>query len=292
MPQTAREIFLPGPGAPHWLSGGPPPGGLLYLAWGRRHFGQHPIPQRLHHGWTYQVVISGQPVFLVGSRERKVSPGDVIIAGPDVPYGWTDQPRGACSLLVWIWTRPPELGAKLRPRTCWIRSCTTEIMSEFQELHGRTRREIQHPDALSAHALPALQNLLDITCARCETAPDNNTAREKQRLRLAEEWMLRHLDIRAPAGALADYLGLSPMTLQRLFRSSTGRSPGQAFLELKMREASSMLQRQGASVKEVALGLGYRHPGDFTRAYRRHHGVPPSEAGEAKRVKQRSPDKR
>jgi AraC-like DNA-binding protein len=29
-------------------------------------------------------------------------------------------------------------------------------------------------------------------------------------------------------------------------------------------------------VKETALELGYRHPGDFTRAYTKFHGRPPS----------------
>ena len=78
-----------------------------------------------------------------------------------------------------------------------------------------------------------------------------------------------------PAAALADYLGLSAMGLQRLFRRSAGRAPGRAFLELKMREADLRLTCPG-STKETAFALGYRHPGDFTRAYARFHGHPPS----------------
>jgi transcriptional regulator GlxA family with amidase domain len=93
--------------------------------------------------------------------------------------------------------------------------------------------------------------------------------------------MRRHLDVRAPAAALADYLGVSAMGLQRLFRETTGRAPGRALLEMKMREASRLLSRPGSTVKETALTLGYRHPGDFTRAYAKFHGHPPSDRDRA-----------
>ena len=102
-------------------------------------------------------------------------------------------------------------------------------------------------------------------------------ARDAQRLRLAEEWMRRQIHARAPARALADYLGVSPMGLQRLFRDAVGLSPGEAFRQTKMREAAAMLKRPGVSVKETAFMLGYRHPGDFTRAFVKFHGKAPGD---------------
>jgi AraC-like DNA-binding protein len=276
--KAARELFLPGAAAPHWLSTAPPQGGLLYLAWGRRRYGRRPIPLRLHHGWTYMVVLEGRPTFLAGARTLPAGRGTIIVAGPDVPYGWTDKLSGSCSLLVWIWVEPPGFEARLGERACWLRQANAETLEDLTGLHRRTRREIQHPDAQSGQMLRALRGELDVTLARVGAGSDVG-AREHQRLRMAEEWMRRHLEIRAPAAALADYLGLSAMGLQRLFRRATGLPPGKAFLQLKMGEARKMLQRPGASIKEVALSLGYRHPGDFSRAFRQHHGFPPSGHG-------------
>lgn len=276
--KAPRELILPGPAAPHWLPSGEPPGGLLYLAWGRRHYGTHPIPQRLHHGWTTMVVLSGEPVFLAGERNTKVGRGALIVAGPDVPYGWSSETRGECSLLVWEWSRSPQFASPLHTRTCWMRSADPDTLSQLENLHDRTRREVQRPDTRSPRALSAIQDLLDVALERSGSGQGNQEAREAQRLQLAEQWMRRHLDVRAPAGALADYLGMSPMGLQRLFRQSVGISPGRAFHQLRMREANALLARPGASVKSVALGLGYRHPGDFTRAFTRFHGHPPSVA--------------
>lgn len=275
--KTTRELYLPGPGAPHWLPVGSPAGGLLYLGWGRRFYGQHPIPLRLHRGWTCMVVLSGTPVFLAADRRQPASHGSVILAGPDVPYGWSDQPGAASTHLVWIWSEPPAIGGKLTPKTCWFRNAETEQLADFEALHRHTRREIQRSDNLSPAAIGALKVLLDTLLARCGRGVRTHGTRDHQRLQLAEQWMRRHVDIRAPGMALADYLGLSVMGLHRLFQQSAGVSPGRAFLEIKMREAERLMGGGEFSVKEVALTLGYKHPGDFTRAYTRFHGHPPSQ---------------
>lgn len=276
--KALREFYPPGPGSPHWLPGGETPGGLLYLAWGRRFYGRHPIPLRLHRGWTCMVVLSGHPVFLVGEHTRRTGPGSLIVAGPDVPYGWNDRPAAASTHLVWVWSQPPVLDAALDAKTCWLREADAEAMAGMEELHRRTRREIQQPDGHSPSALAAIKILVDAALARCAHGRTPSEGRDTQRLQLAEQWMRRHLDIRTPAGALADYLGLSAMGLQRLFRSTAGISPGRAFLMLKMREARHRLRQPEASVKAVALSLGYRHAGDFTRAYAKFYGHPPSGA--------------
>lgn len=223
------------------------------------------------------VVLSGHPAFLVGGHTRKTGPGSLIVAGPDVPYGWSDRPAAASTHLVWVWSQPPALGGNLDAKTCWLREADVEAAAGMQELHRRTRREIQQPDGHSHSALAAIKVLVDAALARCAHGRAPSEARDTQRLQLAEQWMRRHLDIRAPAGALADYLGLSAMGLQRLFRATAGISPGRAFLMLKMREARHRLRQPDMSVKAVALSLGYRHAGDFTRAYAKFYGHPPSD---------------
>ena len=276
--KATRELFLPGPEAPHWLPSGEPPGGLLYLAWGNRRYGSHPIPQRLHHGWTYMVVLSGSPVLLVGTRRHTIEKGGLIIADPDVPYGWIDGPSASCSILVWEWSRTPEFRLPMGGRSCWLRQCPAAAMADIEQLHLRTRTEIERADSRSPRVLEALQLLVDAAFERAAGSSGDHAVRDVQRLHLAEAWMRRHLDIRAPSRALADYLGISPMTLHRLFREAAGLSTGRAFLDLKMNEAARMLQQPGVSVKEVALTLGYHHPGDFTRAFKKRFGVSPSDS--------------
>jgi AraC-like DNA-binding protein len=272
---TARELFLPGPGAPHWLPAGKPPGGLHYLGWGRRRFGKRPIPQRLHYGWTYMAVMSGSPVLLTGSRRQSIEKGELVIAGPDYPYGWIDRPSSTSTLLVWEWSHPPFFQSTARKNACTFAKTDDVGLADIKDLHIRTRREIQQPDTMSPRLLQSLKDLVDVAFERATGADNDHALRDSQRLKLAEAWMRRHLDVRAPAEALADYLGVSAMTLQRLFRDGAGISPGQAFNEIKMNEAVVLLKQPGSSVKEVAFALGYRHPGDFTRAYKKRFGDTP-----------------
>ena len=222
------------------------------------------------------VVLSGSPVFLAADQRHRTRRGSVIVAGPDVPYGWEDCRAAPSTHLVWSWAQPPSLRHRLTPRTCWLRVAESGLLAELEEIHVCTRREIQRSDDFSTEALAALNQILGATLSRCGQGPRASGAGDQQRLQLAEQWMQRHLDVRAPAAALADYLGLSAMGLHRLFRQSAGLSPGRAFLEIKMRAAEAKLRQPQASVKQVALEFGYRHPGDFTRAFAKFHGRPPT----------------
>ncbi|MDV7394884.1 helix-turn-helix transcriptional regulator, partial [Arthrospira platensis SPKY1] len=80
-----------------------------------------------------------------------------------------------------------------------------------------------------------------------------------------------------PMSALADYLGVSPMGLQRLFKRHTGDSPGSVFHKMRMQAAQERLKKGDESVKAVGLSFGYRHAGDFTRAYKAFFGINASE---------------
>ena len=222
------------------------------------------------------VVLSGHPTFVAGDRRHVTSAGSLIVAGPDVPYGWADRPSGSCTLLVWVWSEPPPISAGVSTRTCWLRRAPVDGISELDALHRQTRREVQRPDRHSPVALSAIKRLVDTALARNAQSAATKETRDIQRLHLAEQWMRRHLDVRCPAAALADYLGVSRMGLQRLFKQTTNTSPGRAFLELKMQTAQVMLRDSELPIKAVAFALGYRHVGDFTRVFTNIFGQPPS----------------
>ncbi len=43
-----------------------------------------------------------------------------------------------------------------------------------------------------------------------------------------------------------------------------------------MRRAVELLQEGHAPVRDIAMSVGYRQPAQFAKAFRRHHGTPPS----------------
>ncbi|MBS0476695.1 MAG: helix-turn-helix transcriptional regulator [Proteobacteria bacterium] len=75
---------------------------------------------------------------------------------------------------------------------------------------------------------------------------------------------------------LAKEAGLSPYHFSRLFRNSVGRSPYRYYDELRFQRAKDLLGTTDLPVNEIGSRLGFTHPSQFTRAFRRHAGCAPS----------------
>nr|WP_277345782.1 helix-turn-helix transcriptional regulator [Pseudomaricurvus alkylphenolicus] len=76
---------------------------------------------------------------------------------------------------------------------------------------------------------------------------------------------------------LADQVNMSRSHLTHSFRQHFGTSIMEFALQLRMIKARELLHSGQHSVLTVALMLGYQNHANFTRAYRKHFGHPPSE---------------
>ena len=74
---------------------------------------------------------------------------------------------------------------------------------------------------------------------------------------------------------LAKEVGLSRAALARLFSRSTGQSPLRYLARCRMELAAELLRCSEAGIAEVAVQVGYDSEFAFSRAFKRHHGVPP-----------------
>ena len=68
--------------------------------------------------------------------------------------------------------------------------------------------------------------------------------------------------------------------LQRAFAES-GTSVSERLLAVRMERGAALLRDPGLTVEEVARAVGYCQPSQFAKAFRRHHGCPPSRWREA-----------
>lgn len=76
---------------------------------------------------------------------------------------------------------------------------------------------------------------------------------------------------------LSKRVNLSPTRLRQLFKKETGRSPMKYLRELRMRHAERLLRSTFLSVKEIAFVIGVRHASSFVHAFKRVHGLTPTE---------------
>ncbi|WOO41150.1 helix-turn-helix domain-containing protein [Rubellicoccus peritrichatus] len=248
---------------------------LEYLGWGLRRFGEEPVPLSLNFGWVYAVVLEGKPTLLVKDERVACNPGTAATIGLECPIGWEDIEGAQSKILVWIWDKPPTI-ERLRPAlNGWQRwNLVEQKLDSLDRIHRECRQELAASDDYTADALEGCQRRLDVAWLRSGVGTAT-TQQFETRYESGLNWMRHNLKSRHPVAELSVYLGVSEATLQRIFKRHTGEGPLVAFQSLKAQEAERLLA-EGHSVKSVAWHLGYQHPNDFTRFYKKTFNRAPS----------------
>ncbi len=249
---------------------------LMYLGWGERQFGVEPVPLHSNGGWVYWVVTEGEILVEFTESSRRFGPGTGMITGPDLAFGFPKRGQMPAKILAWIWKNAPKHYAQLSPDSWDFLRFSRPDLDLLRELHRQTRYTCLNSDALTDPFLDQLHGLVDIVFTRARLQEHSHDLPDQQ-IRIARQWMLDHLNVPRPVEDLARYLNLSTVSLHRLFKDRLQESPGAHFRRLKMERAQELLQRGQHSVKWIAYELGYRHPGDFSRAYTTFRGHPPTE---------------
>lgn len=91
--------------------------------------------------------------------------------------------------------------------------------------------------------------------------------------RLAHERIHEHPNV----GDLARALDVTPNHLNKAVRTATGRSASVVLAEIRLIEIKYHLYQTERSVSEIAYELGFTDPSYFTRFFKRHEGMTPSE---------------
>ena len=212
---------------------------------------------------------------ILENEQKVLNPGDFLVIDPDCASGWTDKADGVADLLVWIWRagpRCPECAVDSGTYRQW--TIGTRLWHKLEQLHGLCRQEVERPDELTKLAIEQLHLAIDVTVARLvqrKIGPPEASVR----MELAIRWMAQNLAEPNPVSALCEYLQISPATLVRMFQTHHGESPAVYHQRLKMGRAQELLETDRFSVKEIAYALGYKHPNDFSRAFKQFVGKSP-----------------
>jgi len=265
-----RALILPPKDRPYWL---PPPSKqfeLSYLSWGFRWFGNSPIEPSIHFGYHYWVALEGAPWLLIKGRRVRAGAGKVFIIHPDCPMGHRDQPGRRCEILAWIWQAQPTHSA-LRPAAGDYLQVTLpkSALGRLKALHKQCRKAASAADDKSMLELQVARMQLDLLLL--ESREHRGAAQQEFRFNLAIEYLRNHLHLLEPVRPLCEYLQISETALKQLFRKYAGKSPRTFACQWRMQWAREQLSMGAGerSVKAVAFSLGYKHPTDFSRAFRR-----------------------
>lgn len=101
-------------------------------------------------------------------------------------------------------------------------------------------------------------------------------AEEEPGFRL-KSFLMRHIARNVSQEEAAKHLGWSLSTLSHRIRLQTGFSFKQLQIAIKLDFAEKLMRECGRNVAEAGAAVGFRDPAYFSRLYRRHRGIPPSQ---------------
>ena len=231
--------------------------------------------------FVIELVVEGKGVLLLNDRRFALEPGVVFAYGPGVTHVIRTHPekrmrkhyldfagRDAFALL-----KASGLGQwnALRVRS------VHELIPIFEALE----REAVDDNSLTHALCETLARLLFLKIQQSAVpggrgAPRSFVSYERVRGHIETHFMrLRTVD------EIASECRMTPVHVSRLFRRFAQAGAYQFLLRLKMNHAAELLEN-GLLVKEVADGLGFADAFQFSRAFKRVHGVPPGKFKESR----------
>jgi AraC family transcriptional regulator len=97
------------------------------------------------------------------------------------------------------------------------------------------------------------------------------------KLRKVRAMMVAHLADEFSLIRLAREVGMSEFHFSRAFKRTTGLTPSQYFIDLRLEKARRLLRETNRSAIEIGLEVGYTSPSHFARIFRREVGISPSD---------------
>lgn len=128
----------------------------------------------------------------------------------------------------------------------------------------------------------AISESLEFELIRCEPLPLRvpwhlGEGEPSPKLREVISLMEANLEEPLELRQLAGFVALSRRQLERLFERHLHCSPARYYLRLRLVRARQMLRRTRLSVGDVASGCGFVSAQTFSRTYREHFGLSPSD---------------
>jgi transcriptional regulator GlxA family with amidase domain len=77
---------------------------------------------------------------------------------------------------------------------------------------------------------------------------------------------------------IARRIGLGRRSLERRFASDLNQNPGEAYLSLRLAQASMLLTQTDQTIADIAVSTGFCDASHLGRAFKRRRGLTPAQA--------------
>ena len=108
-------------------------------------------------------------------------------------------------------------------------------------------------------------------------ADDHTTSHGDEIIVNLQGWLNQHIQDDIDSQRILAVTGLTQRTLNRRFHEATGMSPFQYLQQLRLNHCAELLKATDLSITEIALQSGFNDPDYFSRQFKQHYQLNPSD---------------
>jgi AraC family transcriptional regulator len=219
----------------------------------------------------------------------RVQTGDFFLTASKSPYElrWRvvgSQPFQAMHLRLGfpVFTRAVEEACEKVPGAMHLRDLSGFKDGFLATLIEALRKELTSHHSASSLFIQGVAQSLAVHLVRnyADQAKDNQEYKGGLpgfKLRRVTDLMVANLGDEFSLIRLAREAEMSEFHFSRLFKRTTGLTPSQYFIHLRMETARRLLRETNKSVIEIGLEVGYTSPSHFAQIFRREVGISPTD---------------
>jgi AraC family transcriptional activator of pyochelin receptor len=155
-------------------------------------------------------------------------------------------------------------------------SATAEMMSIIQSIlccdYTGTLKRMYLDSKVPELLLLSLQHIVRDTAAMKVSLRDADL----RKIQHAKEYIILHMDNPGTLKELAHEVGINDFKLKNGFKQMYGTTVFGLLLEERMKKARALLQDSDMTIQEISTMTGYKNLSNFTAAFKRKFGYPPS----------------